>query len=64
MSLLYFRRLACIITADDSEGRIMFGLLERLSAYHDFVGPINRLSKLLTFADGLDHFIVLLIFLH
>jgi hypothetical protein len=64
MSLLYFGRLACLIAVDDSEGRIMFGLLERLSAYHDFVGPINRLSQLLPFADGLDHFLVLLIFLH
>lgn len=64
MSLLYFGRFACLITVNDSERGIVLGLLEGLSASHDFVGPFNRLSQLLPFADGLDHLLVLLIFLH
>jgi hypothetical protein len=64
MSLLYFGRFACLITVNDSEGGILLGLLERLFASHDFIGPLNCLSQLLPFADGLDHLLVLLIFLH
>ena len=42
----------------------MFYFFESLSAYHDFVGPINRLSQLLALANGLDHLLVFLVLFH
>ena len=42
----------------------MFYFFESLSAYHDFVGSINRLSQLLALANGLDHLLVFLVLFH
>ena len=42
----------------------MFYFFESLSAYHDFVGPINRLSQLLALANRLDNLLVFLVLFH